>query len=74
MEQQQLKLSLNETTALTCEECESELFREAVMIRKASRFITGTPQDAMIPVPVFACLKCNHVNEVFLPKNQQSAE
>jgi hypothetical protein len=70
--QQQLKIGMEETTALTCDECGSELFREATMIRKASRFITGTPQDALIPIPVFACLKCNHVNEFFLPKNQQA--
>jgi hypothetical protein len=38
------------------------------MIRKASKFITGTPQDALIPIPVFACAKCKHINEDMLPQ------
>jgi len=70
--QQQLKLNLDETISVTCESCGSEVFREGMMIRKASRFITGTPQDALIPIPVFMCAKCGHVNEMFLPKNQSS--
>jgi len=46
------------------------------MLRKASRFITGTAQDALIPIPVFACSKCGHVNEEFLPSQlkQQTEE
>jgi len=37
------------------------------MLRKASKFLTGTAQDALIPIPVFACGKCGHVNKDFLP-------
>ncbi len=69
-QQQQLRLDIDKTTSIVCEECGSEVFREGVMIRKASRFLTGTPQDALIPIPVFTCAKCGHVNEMFLPKNQ----
>ena len=32
------------------------------MLRKASRFLTGTPNDALIPIPVFACTKCGHID------------
>jgi hypothetical protein len=38
------------------------------MLRKASKFLTGTPQDALIPLPVFSCSKCGHVNTEFLPE------
>jgi hypothetical protein len=43
------------------------VFIEGVMLRKASRFITGTAQDAVIPIPVFSCSACGHVNEEFIP-------
>jgi uncharacterized Zn finger protein len=69
MEQQQLNISLDKTIATSCDECGNEVFQEGVLLRKASRFLTGTAQDAIIPIPVFACSKCGHVNEEFLPKN-----
>jgi len=66
-EQMNLNITLDKTTGMSCDECSNEIFQEGVMLRKASRFITGTAQDAMIPIPVFACSKCGHVNEDFIP-------
>jgi uncharacterized Zn finger protein len=65
--EQQLNISLDKTTGMSCDECGNEVFQEGVMLRKASRFLTGTAQDAMIPIQVFTCSKCGHVNEEFLP-------
>jgi len=67
MNQQQLNIDLSQTTAMVCDECQGEAFREVLLLRKASRFVTGTPQDAIIPIPVFACAECGHINESFLP-------
>ena len=64
---QQLNISLDKTTGIKCEKCENEVFHDGVMLRKASRFLTGTAQDALIPIPVFSCSKCGHVNDEFLP-------
>ena len=66
-EQMNLNITLDKTTGMSCDKCNNEVFIEGVMLRKASRFITGTAQDAMIPIPVFACSKCGHVNEEFIP-------
>lgn len=66
-EQMNLNITLDKTTKVSCDECGNEVFQEGVMLRKASRFITGTAQDAMIPIPVFTCSKCGHVNEEFIP-------
>jgi hypothetical protein len=70
MEQEQLKLniSLDKTEEITCEQCNHNVFQEGLMLRKASKFLTGTPQDALIPLPVFSCAKCGWVNEEFLPE------
>jgi uncharacterized Zn finger protein len=67
MNQQQLNIDLGQTTAMTCDKCGGEAFQEVLLLRKASRFVTGTPQDAIIPIPVFACTGCRHINESFLP-------
>lgn len=74
MEQQQLNISLDKTTAASCDECQNEVFQEGVLLRKASRFLTGTAQDALIPIPVFVCSKCEHVNEEFMPKQLKQSE
>jgi hypothetical protein len=66
-QQVQMNISLDKTTGITCDKCDNNIFIEGVILRKASRFITGTSQDAMIPIPVFTCSKCGHVNEEFLP-------
>lgn len=69
--QQSLNISLDKTTAIVCDECSCESFTQVVFLRKASKFLTGTDQDALIPIPSFACSKCGHVNEEFQPKNIQ---
>jgi hypothetical protein len=79
MEQEQIKLniSLDKTQEVSCEKCNGLVFQEGLMLRKASKFLTGTAQDALIPLPVFSCSACGHVNEEFLPeplKNKNTNE
>jgi uncharacterized Zn finger protein len=74
-EQPRLNIDLNKTQEVVCEVCGGKVFQEGLMLRKASKFLTGTTQDALIPLPVFSCSSCGHVNEEFLPeplKNKDS--
>lgn len=64
-----VNISLDKTTPLVCEKCENETFTQVTFLRKVSKFIAGTDNDALIPIPSFACSKCGHVNEEFQPKN-----
>ena len=70
MQDQRMKLnvSLDKTTGVVCESCGSETFQEALLLRKVSKFLTGQPQDGILPIPTFVCSKCGHVNEEFYPK------
>ena len=67
-EQINLNIDLNKTQEITCDKCGGVVFQEGLMLRKASRFLAGTEKDALIPLPVFSCSKCGHVNEEFLPE------
>lgn len=69
-DQVKLNISLDKTTSIVCDECGNETFTQVLLLRKASKFLTGTAQDALMPIPTFACAKCNHVNEEFQPKDQ----
>lgn len=59
--------SLQDTSAVTCTQCGESLFEQALILRKLSAILSGTGKPAYIPIPVFKCAKCNHVNEEFLP-------
>ena len=70
MSQQQVNINvtLDKTTKVECENCQHNIFTEGLMLRKASKFLTGTTQDALIPIPVFYCSKCGHINSDMMPK------
>lgn len=74
MQQEQIKLniSLDKTTPILCENCGGQAFQEAVLLRKASKFLTGTAQDSLIPVGTFVCASCGHVNSDFMPQGLQT--
>lgn len=75
MEQQvKLNFSLDKTTGINCDKCGAQTFQESMLIRKASKFLTGTAQDAIIPIPTFCCTQCGHVNEEFLPAELKSTQ
>jgi predicted nucleic-acid-binding Zn-ribbon protein len=72
--QVQLKVSLDKTTPITCEECGNQAFQEALMLRKVSKFLTGDAQDGVLPIATFVCTKCGHINKEFYPKELTKTE
>lgn len=69
-----LNIPLEKTAAIVCEKCDNDVFKQEFLIRKASRFVTGTSQDAVLPIPVFICNKCGHINEEFIPPQLKTKE
>jgi hypothetical protein len=61
----QLKINLREQPTLKCENCESEIFKEVVLIKKVSKLMTGSSEDTIVPFPTYVCALCNHMNEEF---------
>ena len=51
-EQMKLNIDLKATQALKSPEGNS-IFAEGVILRKVSKFISGTSEDGVIPIPVF---------------------
>ena len=67
-QQPQMQVDLSQTTAEVCEKCENETFTQVFKMRKLSALLSPAGKPTMIPIQVFACTKCNHVNPGFLPK------
>ena len=67
-QQPQMNVDMSQTTAEVCESCENETFIQVYQMRKLSALLSPTGEPAMIPIQVFACAKCGHINKGFLPK------
>jgi uncharacterized Zn finger protein len=64
---QQVNVDITQTQSVTCEECGGVYFEQGLILRKASKFLTGTGKAGIIPIPVFNCKNCGHVNSEFQP-------
>ena len=69
MQNQNFNVDIKQTTELTCESCDNNHFQQVFMMRKLSPLLSPTGEPTLIPIPVYACTKCNHVNSEFLPKD-----
>ena len=71
MNQQAEKLNVNvdikSSTPITSPEG-NHIFAEGVILRKISKFVAGTPEDAVVPIPVMYDVKTGKVLVELLPK------
>ena len=67
-QQMQMNIDFSQTIAEICEKCGNDTFVSAIKLRKISALLSPAGQETIIPVQIFACMKCNHVNKGFLPK------
>ena len=67
-QQPQMNIDFSQTTAEVCESCENETFTQVYKMRKLSALLSPSGQESMIPIQVFACAKCGHINKGFLPQ------
>ena len=64
--QRQMNVDISQTSGMKCDECGNNTFKQTMMLRKMSAIVSPNGQETIIPVGVFACEKCGHVNEEFL--------
>jgi len=62
---------------VVCEKCDqegkfSDKFQNVFIIKKISSLLSPNGKEMHVPIPVFACVECGHVNADFLPDSQQS--
>ena len=67
MEQPQLNLDLNKTTPIDTPSGD-KIWHTGMVLRKVSKFITGTQEDAIVPITVFYDPKTNEILGDTLPK------
>jgi hypothetical protein len=62
-----VNVDIKSTTPITSPEGH-HIFAEGVILRKVSKFIAGTSEDAIMPIPVFYDVKTGKVLVEMLPK------
>ena len=72
--QNSINVDINQTTEVICEKCGGKIFEQGLVIRKASGILTGQSKPSYIPIPIFKCAGCGHVNSEFQPKEVQSLD
>ena len=63
--QVQQTVDVSQTTPVKCEKCENQTFKQTLLIRKVSALVSPNGQEQYVPIAVFACEKCGHVNSEF---------
>ena len=63
---QNINIDLSTVDNIACDECENETFEPVFIIKHISALMSPTGQETMVPIQLFKCSKCGHVNEKFL--------
>ena len=66
--QMNLNIDIKNTTSVISPEG-NKIFAEGVILRKVSRFVTGTSEDGIIPIQCFYDIKTGKVLVELLPKD-----
>ena len=61
----QPSFDMSKTSSVECDSCQNSTFKQTLLIRKMSAIISHDGQETIIPMAVFACEKCGHVNKEF---------
>ena len=59
-------VKLEDTTAFVTPEG-NKIFQQGVLIRSVSKFVAGTDEDAVMPIPVFFCPDTKTIVGLTLP-------
>ena len=65
-----MQVNLNDAEDFSCEECGNLFFKPVFTMKRLSALISPTGRETMIPIQIFACTKCDHVNDTFIRKEE----
>jgi len=67
--QPEMDFSMAET--FVCEQCNNDQFVMHYLIKRFSALMSPTGREMIVPMQVFSCTKCNHINDEFLPGRKE---
>lgn len=67
--QAQVQINPNDLTDVLCEKCDNQTFVPAFIFKMLSAVLSPSGKESLIPLQVYSCTKCGHINSGFLPKD-----
>ena len=72
--QPQVKINPEDLTDVLCEKCNGQVFVPAFLFKKVSAVLSPNGKESMIPLNVFKCDDCGHINKEFIPNNKDGTK
>ena len=58
----QPKINLKDCPTIKCDSCGGIYFKEVIYLKRVPALMTGSDKDTPVPIPVYKCDACGHVN------------
>ena len=69
-QQQQVQINPNDLEDVVCDKCDHQTFDITFLFKRLSAVLSPNGQETLVPLQVYKCSSCGHINEIFLPKPQ----
>ena len=69
----QVRINLADLSDIKCDKCGDVRFEPIYLMKRLSALLSPTGKEEIVPIgppvapPIFACYKCGHINEEFIP-------
>ena len=71
---QQVKVDLSQAETMKCEYCGNYLFIKSSLIKRLSPLVSPTGEEALIPIEIYSCGNCGHINQKLNPTLSEKTE
>ena len=62
-----LNINPNDLDDVCCEKCGNPTFIQAVLLKRIPASISPNGKKTFLPMPIFECSSCGHVNDELIP-------
>lgn len=62
----QMQVDLAAQENIICDSCDNKTFEPVFVIKRISPLISPNGEETLVPLQVFKCVECDHINELFL--------
>lgn len=56
---------------VNCDECEGQTFVPVFLFKEVSAVVSPNGKKSLVPMQIFKCDSCSHINDAFLPKKKK---
>ena len=73
-QQANVQVDLSQAETILCEQCQNGLFLASFFLKRISALVSPTGKEAIIPIQVYSCGNCGHINNKLNPTFNQDEE